>query len=177
MYRKLFNCIVCCERDNKGVEVEENQTETEQVGELRRRPSFNHRLGHRHMRMMSNCIREIQAPVSDLCGLRSVMAEIPEESTLYHHAKVMNNCGTLLAEMIVNMKLYYTLSADLYEIVNSQFCLRREVEIIWESLIADREAQDKLSDIDKSGKKILKIRLNFNENVSGGLVESDKMCV
>lgn len=38
----------------------------------------------RNMRMMTTCIREIQAPVADLCGLQSIMADIPEESSLYY---------------------------------------------------------------------------------------------
>lgn len=93
--------------------------------------------GKKGMRMMTSCMREIQAPVSDLCGLHSIMSEIPEDSSIYHYAKAMNNCGILLADMIENMRLYYTLSADLYEIENSLFVLRVEIEFLWDSLIDD----------------------------------------
>lgn len=126
------------------------------------------------MRMMTSCIREIQAPVSDLCGLHSIMSEIPEDSSIYHYAKAMNNCGILLADMIEKMRLYYTLSADLYEIQNSLFVLRVEIEFLWDSLIDDHQRLVKFS-----GDQLEKIELDLDidEGVPSGLVESDSTCL
>lgn len=142
---------------------------------LRRRDEIDKTAGgKKSMRMMTSCMREIQAPVSDLCGLHSIMSDIPEDSSIYHYAKAMNNCGILLADMIENMRLYYTLSADLYEIQNSLFVLRAEIEFLWDSLIDGRQCLSKFS-----GDQLEKIelQLSIDEGVPSGLVESDSTCV
>lgn len=128
------------------------------------------------MRMMSSCIREIQAPISDLCGLRNIVADIPEDSTLYFYAKSMNTCGILLADMIENMRLYYTLSADLYEIDYSSFVLRSELEFVWDSLIEEQERMNTFTENDAERGKI-RLNLEFGKDVPAGLVESDSTCV
>ena len=130
----------------------------------------------KNMRMMTTCIREIQAPISDLCGLRHIIADIPEDSPIYHHAKSMNSCGLLLADMIENMRLFYTLSADLYEVERSLFVLRTELEFVWESSIEECVSLSKLSeDCEERGK--VSLHLEFGKDVPGGLVESDSTCV
>lgn len=132
----------------------------------------------KNMRMMSNCVREIQAPVSDLCGLKSIMQDIPEGSSIYHYTKCMNTCGILLADMIQNMRLYYILSSDLYESEKSLFVLRTELEFVWESLIDDQKLLDKFSEHSSHlhfGD--ITFTLNFGEDVPSGLVESDSTCV
>ena len=132
----------------------------------------------KNMRMMSNCIREIQAPVSDLCGLQNIMANIPEDSSIYHYAKCMNTCGVLLADMIENMTLYYTLSSDLYETEKSLFALRTEIEVVFESLIDEHEVIRKFAEntVDLNYGDI-KVTLDFDNDVPNGLVEADSTCV
>ena len=132
----------------------------------------------KNMRMMSNCIREIQAPVSDLCGLQNIMASIPEDSSIYHYAKCMNTCGVLLADMIANMTLYYTLSSDLYETEKSLFALRTEIEVVFESLIDEHEDIRKFAEntVDLNYGDI-KVTLEFGNDVPSGLVEADSTCV
>ena len=141
--------------------------------------SSRHEVGdslEKNMRMMSACIREIQVPVSDLCGLKNIMADIPEKSSIYHYAKCMNTCGILLSDMIENMRLYYTLSSGLYETEKSLFALRTELEVAFESLtnehlvkFADDALNLNCSDIEVS--------LKFGKDVPNGLVESDSTCV
>ena len=126
--------------------------------------------------MMSNCIREIQAPISDLCGLQNIMADIPENSTLYFYAKSMNTCGILLADMVENMRLYYTLSADLYEIDYSPFVLRSEMEFVWKRLIEERQRMNTFTENDAERGKI-SLSLEFGNDVPAGMVESDRECV
>lgn len=127
----------------------------------------------KNMRMMTSCIREIQAPISDLCGLQGIIADIPEDSSIYHHAKMMNSCGILLADMIENMRLFYTLSADLYEVERSLFVLRTELELVWESSI--EECRKLVENGVERGK--VRLQLEFGKDVPGGLVESDSTCV
>ena len=128
------------------------------------------------MRMMTNCLREIQAPVSDLCGLQDIIADIPENSPVYHHAKLMNCCGLLLADMIENMRLFYMLSADLYEVQRSLFVLRSELEFVWESSIEECARLWKFSEVGAERGKV-NLRLEFGKDVPGGLVESDSTCI
>ena len=64
-----------------------------------------------YMRMMTSFVRRIQCPVADLCGLKSLMDDIPKGTSIYHYALAMNTCGILLATMIQNMSLYYTISS------------------------------------------------------------------
>ncbi len=137
-----------------------------------RRPSVTTK---KNMRMMSACIREIQAPVSDLCGLKNIMEDIPEDSPIYQHAKIMNRCGIILADMIENMRLFYTLSADLYEVTKSPFILRSDILSVWESLIDDTERLWKTGDTDIEGG--IRMNLEFTKDVPGGFVESDSSCV
>lgn len=133
--------------------------------------------GKKNVRMMSTFIREIQAPVSDLCGLKSIMADIPEESPIYHHAKSMNVCGVLLADMIQNMKLYYMLSSDMYEVEKSLFVLRTEMEFVWDSLINESKQMSSLMEYSAAERGNVEIRLQFTKDVPAGLVESDSSCV
>lgn len=137
-----------------------------------RRPTVGSK---KDMRMMSACIREIQAPVSDLCGLKNIMQDIPKDSPIYQHAKIMNRCGIILADMIENMRLFYTLSADLYEVTKSPFILRSDILFVWESLIDDTERLWKTGDTDVEGG--IRMNLEFTKDVPGGFVESDSSCV
>lgn len=130
----------------------------------------------KNMRMMTTCIREIQAPISDLCGLQGIIADISEDSPIYHHAKLMNSCGLLLADMIENMRLFYTLSADLYEVERSLFVLRTELEFVWESSIEECVRLWEMSDNGGDNGKV-RLQLEFGKDVPGGLVESDSTCV
>ena len=127
----------------------------------------------KYMRMMSTFIRELQRPVADLCGLQSIISDIPDNSPIYHYANAMNTCGNLLADMIQNMKLYYMLSADLYEIERSLFVLRAEMNFVLESLVASQTlVSEHAADIGD-----IVVRLQFGNEVPGGLVENDSTCV
>lgn len=136
------------------------------LNDTARRPSFTVGVAgtRKNMRMMTTCIREIQAPISDLCGLRHIIADIPEDSPIYHYAKSMNSCGLLLADMIENMRLFYTLSADLYEVERSLFVLRTELEFVWESSIEECVRLWKLSeDCEERGN--VRLQLEFGKDV------------
>lgn len=159
--------MVCCFSLRKKNTIEDSDHSDEVEIEIKNTKS------RKNMRMMSNCIREIQAPVSDLCGLQNIMASIPEDSSIYHYAKCMNNCGLLLAEMIENMTLYYTLSSDLYESEKSLFALRTEIEVVFESLIDEHEVIRKFAD----NYGDIKVTLEFGNDVPIGLVEADSTCV
>ena len=143
------------------------------IDELQTDVDVEHEKKRKDMRMMSSCMREIQGPVADLCGLQSIISDIPVESPIYHYAKCMNTCGNLLADMIQNMKLYYTLSADLYEVESSLFVLRREMEFVLESLIEKRQTlPEDASDIGD-----IVVELQFSNDVPNGLVQNDSTCV
>lgn len=174
--RTIFLCVEskcvtmgCCFSEKNSDEAEvEVEVETKPVNMKSRK----------NMRMMSNCIREIQAPVSDLCGLQNIMATIPEDSSIYHYAKCMNTCGVLLADMIANMTLYYTLSSDLYETEKSLFALRTEIEVVFESLIDEHEVNRKFAEntVDLNYGDI-EVTLEFSNDVPSGLIEADSTCV
>lgn len=160
-------------RAKKPTSTSKESSQPVELGERRRR---SHSEAREEMRMMSSCIREIQAPISDLCGLRNIVADIPEDSTMYFYAKSMNTCGILLADMIENMSLYYRLSADLYEIDYSSFVLRSELEFVWEAMIDEQERLNTFTENDAERGKI-RLSLEFGKDVPAGLVESDSMCV
>lgn len=164
--RKRIRAWRSKKRTNDLASIDEMHVDVVDVADEKRR---------KDMRMMSNCMREIQGPVADLCGLKSIMSDIPTGSPIYHYAKSMNTCGNLLAEMIQNMKLYYTLSADLYEVEVSLFVLRREMEFVLESLIEKRQIlhlSEYTSDIGD-----IVVELHFGNDVPNGLVENDSTCV
>lgn len=165
----------------KKISKRKKENSTEGVVSPARRPSDTARRPsvagtRKNMRMMTTCIREIQAPISDLCGLQHIIADIPEDSPVYHHAKSMNHCGLLLADMIENMRLFYTLSADLYEVERSLFVLRTELQLVWESSIEEFVSLWKLSENSEERRKV-RLQLEFGKDVPGGLVESDSTCV
>jgi len=64
-----------------------------------------------YMRMMTSFVRRIQCPIADLCGLESLIDDIPPGTNIYQYALAMNTCGLLLATMIQNMTLYYSVSS------------------------------------------------------------------
>ena len=164
----------CCFSSRKKKSIEDSDHSDEVEVEVK--PMYTKSL--KNMRMMSNCIREIQAPVSDLCGLQSIMASIPEDSSIYHYAKCMNTCGVLLADMIENMTLYYTLSSDLYETEKSLFALRTEIEVVFESLIEEHEVIRKFAEntVELNYGEI-HVSLDFDNDVPNGLIEADSTCV
>lgn len=127
----------------------------------------------RDMRMMTACMREIQAPVMDLCGLESIIHEIPEDSSIYYHTKVINKCGLLLNDMIQSLKLYYLLASDLYEEENTLFCLDKEFQNIWDRVVQEYDTNDNAN----MKKNDVKLSLNISNNVPVGLVQCDKTCV
>lgn len=124
----------------------------------------------KQMRMMMSAMRTIQAPVADLCGLQNV--EIPETNSIYHYAKVMNSCGTVLAAMIENMKLYYLVSSGQYESHLSDYSLRAEIQNVWNSCIKDYLSESNLAEISDK-KEIIECGLNICQSVPTGLVNGD----
>lgn len=125
--------------------------------------------------MMSALIREIQAPVSDLCGLQSIMSEIPEGSSIYQYAKTMNTCGLLLADMIENMRMYYRLSADMYDLKMTSFNLRAELQGVWMSALDDHKRMSTWSG-DSNRVGLVRCELSIGKDVPGGVITSDSMC-
>lgn len=166
MFRENTNNMVLCCKKKK----ESAKNSSEEVKEEVDRERVN-----KNMRMMSAFIREIQVPVSDLCGLKSIIEDIPENSPIFHYARCMNTCGLLLCDMIENMKLYYTLSSGLYETQKSLFALRTELEVVLESLVIEHEkkyveqSHVRYGDVD--------LTLNIGESVPQGLVEGDSSCI
>lgn len=125
---------------------------------------------------MSACIREIQVPLADLCGLRSIIPNIKEGAPIYHYAKTMHMCGLLLADMIENMRIYYILSSDTYEVVLSTFVIRAELLNVWKQTLAGRfDNRSFHEDVSHTGE--VRCEITVNVDVPSGIVESDKMCV
>lgn len=86
-----------------------------------------------NIRMMASFIRRVQFPVADICGLKSLIKDIPKGSEIYHYASAMNMCGTLLADMVNNMRLYYTISSDLHDMVESPYVFTKKIISTWSS--------------------------------------------
>lgn len=84
-----------------------------------------------NIRMMASFIRRVQFPVADLCGIQSLIKDIPKGSEIYHYAVAMNMCGTLLAEMVNNMRLYYTISSDIYDPEISAYLFTKKLVSTW----------------------------------------------
>ena len=127
------------------------------------------RVYQKQMRMMMKAVQTIQAPVADLCGLKSV--DIPESNSIYHYARVMNSCGIMLAAMIENMKLYYLVSSGMYEGHMTDYILRAEIQNIWDSCLKDHLSESNLTGGQKEG--IVNFKLNICESVPEGLVNGD----
>lgn len=129
-----------------------------------------------NMRMMAAFIREIHTPVSDLCGLSNLMCDVPEDASIYHYAKSMNTCGLLLADMIENMRIYYLLQSDLYELNISSFVLRAEIIGAWNKVT---EEHDMFSQYQEESQQIgdIECNLEISRDVPAGLVESDSFCI
>ena len=160
-YQSNMMLAFCCTKnDERSEEVEEEVDVTV--------------TNRKNMRMMSAFIRQIQVPVSDLCGLKSIVEDIPENSPIFHYARSMNTCGLLLSDMIENMRLYYTLSSGLYETEKSLFVLRTELEVVLESLVVEHEKNAKESRMTYGD---VNLTLNIGESVTQGLVEGDSSCV
>ena len=143
-----------------------------------RSDSQNKIIDHKtNMRMMSACIREIYAPISDLCGLQNLMPDIPEGASIYHYAKSMNTCGLLLSQMIENMKYYYLLSSELYEIKISSFALRAELMTTWKNIMEENNTYSEFADDFYSKIGLVTCSININKNVPSGIVQSDSFCI
>ena len=123
----------------------------------------------KQMRMMMAAMRNIQAPVTELCGLRGI--DIPEDTPIYHYASIMNSCGVLLANMIENMKLYYLVSSGLYDERLTNFVLRSEIQNVWES-----ELEDFMTELNLMGNihiGQIEYSLNMDGSVPAGIVHGD----
>lgn len=84
-----------------------------------------------YMRMMTSFVRRIQCPVADLCGLKSLMDEIPKGTGIYHYALAMNTCGILLATMIQNMSLYYSISSGARDSEHVSHIFTKNIIKVW----------------------------------------------
>jgi len=130
-----------------------------------------------NMKMMSASIREIQAPVADLIGLQSVIADIPAESSIYHYAKSMNACGVLLASMIENMKFYYLLCSGLYEVEIFPFVLRAEIMTTWNKIIGETNMYSNFNEDIVNNTGTVTCSIDIKENVPTGLVNTDNFAL
>lgn len=83
------------------------------------------------IRMMASFIRRIQFPVSDICGMQPLIKDIPKGSEIYHYAVAMNMCGTLLSEMVNNMRLFYTISSDVHDPENTPYIFTKKLISTW----------------------------------------------
>lgn len=84
-----------------------------------------------HLLRMMAFVKTIQVPVSELCGLQSLVADMSSDSEIYDYSSTLNTCGILLADMIRNVRLYYTISSGLYDKHPVQYLLTTELEKIW----------------------------------------------
>ena len=130
-----------------------------------------------NMRMMSAFIREIHAPVSDLCGLQNILPDIPQGSSIYHYAKSMNTCGLLLADMIENMKCYYLIASDLYDVKLTSFSLRAEIMTSWNNIIEEHDKYSSFQDDFVVNMGVVECSIHFEKSVPSGIVVSDSFCL
>ena len=125
------------------------------------------------VRMMATFIREIQAPVTELCGLKNIIKDIPVNSSMAYYAKSMNTCGILLAEMIESLRLYFTLSSDLYEPDLDAFVLRSELHATWDSIMNHYTTE--ISEMNNNRMSDVNCTLTLSKRVPSGVVTTDRV--
>lgn len=126
------------------------------------------------IRMMMSCIREIHVPVSSLTGLSDIVSTMDEESSLYQHVAMMNAFGTYLANMIENMRLYYSLLSGTYESEMSDILLVPELRVMWENLMynVNQSTQEKFT-VRRTGEIICSFTIS--DNVPNDIVSTDSL--
>ena len=126
------------------------------------------------IRMMMSCIREIHVPVSSLTGLSDIVSTMDEDSSLYEHVAMMNAFGTYLANMIENMRLYYSLSSGTYESEMSDILLVPELRVMWENLMynVNQSTQEKFT-VRRTGE--IMCSFSISDNVPNGIVSTDSL--
>jgi len=85
--------------------------------------------------MMYAFFNKLHIPVAKLSGLETLMPTMNPGEKIYKYAEAFNTCGKIMSNMITNLKLFYELKNDIYDINYEGVILTTEIQNIWNDFI------------------------------------------